>query len=95
MMPQDNDVLQMLADAALMSGRFGSASSALRALAKIQPGEPRIWAGLGHSYEALSEEAFAKLDSLAPSSPTGLRSPPSPGSCSVSFAALWHSSERR
>src|SRR5712691_2312244 len=46
-MPQDNDVLQMLADAALMSGKFGSASSALRALTKIQPGEPRIWAGLG------------------------------------------------
>jgi predicted Zn-dependent protease len=68
-MPQDNDVLQMLADAALMSGKFGPASSALRALAKIQPGEPRIWAGLGHSYEALSEEAFARLDSLAPGSP--------------------------
>src|SRR6266853_6031944 len=68
-MPQDNDVLQMLADAALMSGKFESASSALRALAKIQPGEPRIWAGLGHSYEALSEEAFARLDSLAPGSP--------------------------
>src|SRR5437773_2241083 len=68
-MPQDNDVLQMLADAALMSGKFGSASSALRALAKTQPGEPRIWAGLGHSYEALSEEAFAKLDLVAPGSP--------------------------
>jgi len=71
-MPQDKDVLQMLADAALMSGKFGSASSALRALATIEPGEPRIWAGLGHSYEALSEEAFAKLDSLAPGSPYGL-----------------------
>src|SRR5439155_6529110 len=68
-MPQDNEVLQMLADAGQMSGKFGSASSALRALAKIQPDEPRIWAGLGHSYEALSEEAFARLDSLAPGSP--------------------------
>src|SRR5258708_14817015 len=43
--------------------------SALRALAKMHPDEPRIWAGLGHSYEALSEEAFAKLDSIAPGSP--------------------------
>ncbi len=68
-MPQDNEVLQMLADAGLMSGKFGSASFALRALAKIQPGEPRIWAGLGRSYEGLSEEAFARLDSLAPGSP--------------------------
>jgi predicted Zn-dependent protease len=68
-MPQDNEVLPMLADAALMSGKFGTAASALRALSKVQPGEPRIWAGLGHSYEALSEEAFSKLDSLAPGSP--------------------------
>src|SRR5262245_51724619 len=68
-MPQDNEVLQMLADAALMSGKFGSASSALRALAKTHPDEPRVWAGLGHSYEALSGEAFAKLDSIAPGSP--------------------------
>ncbi len=44
-MPQDNEVLPMLADAALMSGKFGTASSALRALSKVQPGEPRIWAG--------------------------------------------------
>jgi predicted Zn-dependent protease len=41
-MPRDNEVPQMLADAALMSGKFGSASSALRALAKIHPDEPRI-----------------------------------------------------
>jgi predicted Zn-dependent protease len=68
-MPQDDEVLQMLADAALMSGKFTTASSALRALSKIQPGEPRIWAGLGRSYEALAEEAFARLDSLAPGSP--------------------------
>ena len=67
-MPQDNEVLQMLADAALMSGKFGSASSALRALAKIQPGEPRIWAGLGHSYEALSRKP-------SPGSFTGARFP--------------------
>jgi tetratricopeptide (TPR) repeat protein len=40
-----------------------------RASCVMPPGEPRIWAGLGHSYEALSEEAFARLDSLAPGSP--------------------------
>jgi predicted Zn-dependent protease len=68
-MPQDDEVLQMLADASQMSGKYVSAASALRALAKIQPGEPRIWAGLGHSYEALAEETFARLDSLAPGSP--------------------------
>lgn len=68
-LPQDAEILQMLADAALMSGKFGPATSALRALAKIQPAEPRIWAGLGRGYEALSEEAFAKLDSLDPGSP--------------------------
>jgi predicted Zn-dependent protease len=68
-MPQDNEVLQMLADAALMTEKFGTASSALRALVKVQPEEPRLWMGLGHSYEALSEDAFVRLDSLSPGSP--------------------------
>ncbi len=68
-MPQDSDVLRMLADAALTTGKFVTASSALRALAKVQPEEPGVWAGLGHSYEALAGEAFAKLDSLATGSP--------------------------
>jgi predicted Zn-dependent protease len=68
-LPQDVEILQMLADASLMSGKFGPATSALRTLSKLQPAEPRIWAGLGRGYEALSEEAFARLDSLDPASP--------------------------
>jgi predicted Zn-dependent protease len=71
-MPRDEKVLQMLGDAALMLGTFRSASSALRALSAAQPGEPHTWAGLGRSYEALSQEAFDKLTSLAPGSPYGL-----------------------
>jgi predicted Zn-dependent protease len=68
-MPEDRNVLRMLSDASLMSGEFESAASALRALARIQPDQPRVWAGLGRSYEALSGQAFSKLDSLAPGSP--------------------------
>src|SRR5262249_39829556 len=71
-MPQDNSVLQMLADAAQMSGKFGSAAPALRALAKSRPDEPRTWAGLGRTYEALAEDAFVRLDSTAPGSAYGL-----------------------
>ena len=67
-LPQDVEILEMLADASLLSGKFGRATSALRALAKLQPAGPRIWAGLGRGYEALAEEAFAKLDSLHPGS---------------------------
>lgn len=69
LMPQDNEILQMLADAALLSGKFGRASAALRTLAKMQPGEPRLWASLGRCYEALSEEAFTRLESVSPGSP--------------------------
>jgi len=36
------------------AGKFGSASSALRA-AEITLDEPRIWAGLGHTYERFRE----------------------------------------
>ena len=60
-----------------------------RASRVMPPGEPRIWAGLGHSYEALSEEAFARLDSLAPGSPCWLALAAETRLSSASFAALW------
>jgi predicted Zn-dependent protease len=68
-LPQDQEILRMLADAALMSGKFAVAAASLRSLAKMHPEESRIWADLGRSYEALSEEAFTRLDSLEPGSP--------------------------
>src|SRR5262245_3314672 len=67
-MPDDLQIVQMVADAGLMTHQWAAASVALRKLSEKQSGEPRVWFGLGHSYEGLADELYNKLDAQGRSS---------------------------
>lgn len=66
--PNDKETRQMLSDALVMLNRHGPASEQLKKLAGIDPQDPKTWYGLGQSYEALSQQAFEKLQKTAPES---------------------------
>jgi tetratricopeptide (TPR) repeat protein len=68
-MDQGNrDARGMLAGALFGLERFDRAAEQYRALAKISPGDPQSWFGLGKSYEALATRAFRELEKSAPKS---------------------------
>ncbi len=58
----------MLAGALFSLERFDQAAEQYRALAKISPGDPQAWFGLGKSYESLATRAFHELEKSAPKS---------------------------
>jgi tetratricopeptide (TPR) repeat protein len=58
----------MLAGALFSLERFDRAAEQYRALAKISPGDPQAWFGLGKSYESLATRAFQELETSAPKS---------------------------
>lgn len=68
-MPNDMELARMLAEAGLVAGRPQAVAVAFRTVVKLQPEVPRGWLELGRSYEALAEEAYAKLDAQAQGSP--------------------------
>ena len=64
-MPADVELARMLAEAGLVAERPHAVAVAFRTIVKAQPDVPRGWLELGRSYEALAEEAYAKLDAQA------------------------------
>ena len=66
--PNDKETRQMLADALVMTNRHGAAAEQLKRLAEIDPQDPKTWYELGQRYEALSQQAFEKLQKTAPGS---------------------------
>jgi len=58
----------MLAEALSALGRLGEAVEQYQRLAEVYPENPRVWYGLGRSYESLSGQAFEKLQESAPQS---------------------------
>ncbi len=67
--PDDVEGRSMLADALLMLDRYEAAVPHLRRLAAAQPDNPRAWYGLGRSYEAIAQAAFAALEKSGQDSP--------------------------
>jgi predicted Zn-dependent protease len=67
--PGDVEGRSMLADALLMLDRYQAAVPHLRKLAAAQPDNPRAWYGLGRSYEAVAQSAFAALEKSGQDSP--------------------------
>lgn len=66
--PNDANARLMLADALLAKGRWADAAEQYLASAQAIPDSPRVWSGLGHSYSALADENFSRLQSAAPGS---------------------------
>jgi predicted Zn-dependent protease len=66
--PADKQGRQMLADGLVMLGRFEEAAPELRKLAEVDPSEPKVWHGLGRSYEALAQKSFERLQQAFPES---------------------------
>jgi len=65
---ENREALQMLAEALFSLGRLEEASEQYKRLAEVYPERPEVWYGLGRSYESLSEQAFEKLQEIAPRS---------------------------
>ncbi len=63
--PADARPRAMLAEALLAAGRFDDAARQYRRLADGDEKNPKVWYGLGRSYEALAERAFTRLDRAA------------------------------
>src|SRR5260370_41735237 len=57
-----------LAGARFSLEHFDRSAEQYRGLAKISPGDPQAWFGLGKSYESLATRAFQELETSAPQS---------------------------
>ncbi len=68
-MPGNRDAQHMLAEAYLSSGGYEQATARFQTLTKMDSQNPRIWYGLGRSYEALSNRSFDQLERMDPESP--------------------------
>lgn len=66
--PIDYDARQIYADALSSLQRHEEAVQEYQKVLKGQPENPKAWYGIGTSFEALSNQYFDKLDSLAPES---------------------------
>jgi predicted Zn-dependent protease len=66
--PADAQARQMLVDALLMVGRLDEAASELEKAIAADKSSPRLWYGLGKTFEALAQRAFEQLQRAAPDS---------------------------
>ena len=66
----DHNRREMLANALLALGRSEQASKQFGKLSGLEPENPKVWYGLGRTYEALSRHAFAQLRKAAAESST-------------------------
>lgn len=67
-MPEEKSARQMLAEASFGLKRYETAAEHYRKLAESDSSDTKAWHGLGRSYEALAERAFAELEKTAPES---------------------------
>jgi predicted Zn-dependent protease len=66
--PTDRNGRLMLAEALLGSEQYEQALEQFRTTAEMLPASPRVWYGLGRTYDALAERALSELDRNAPDS---------------------------
>ena len=67
--PNERNARVMLAEALLAIERYDDATVQFQKARDLAPENPKVWYGLGRSFEALSARAFQQLDSAAPESP--------------------------
>jgi tetratricopeptide (TPR) repeat protein len=67
--PKNHELRGMLADALMTTGRFEQAAAQFRDLSNSVPDNPRVWYGLGMSYQGLAGAAFDRLQKIDSTSP--------------------------
>lgn len=67
--PANSNAIGMLAEAEASQKQFEQAALHFRELTSRQESDPRVWYGLGKSYESLANGAFERLNKVAPGSP--------------------------
>ena len=67
--PANKEARGMLADALMGAGRGEDAAAEYRKLGDATPNDPRVWYGLGKSYELVAATAFERLQKIDAQSP--------------------------
>ena len=67
--PRNLEAHRLLGDALLSLDRFPLAADEFEKLSLLDPDEPKVWDGLGVSYEGLARRNFDQLERTAPGSP--------------------------
>ncbi len=67
--PADAESRRMLAQAYATSGRPTDAAAELRTVTDLAPGLPGGWYGLGHAYNAVTQDAISRFDDQPEDSP--------------------------
>jgi tetratricopeptide (TPR) repeat protein len=67
--PANRDARGMLAGACMDTGRFEQAAEHYRKLTSAAPDDPRLWYGLGMSYQSIATTALDRLQKADPQSP--------------------------
>jgi predicted Zn-dependent protease len=66
--PNDKDARLLLAEALLGIEQYQLALEQYQHLSKLNPENPKVWNGLGLSYEGLASRSFEEVEKLAPES---------------------------
>jgi tetratricopeptide (TPR) repeat protein len=66
--PQDRNARLMLGEALLNLERYEEAETQFQKARALAPENPKVWYGLGRTFEALSESVFRQLESVNPDS---------------------------
>ena len=69
MRPQERNGLVMLAETLLNLGRYEEAAGHFERASELAPESPKVWYGLGRTFEALSESSFHQIENTHPESP--------------------------
>jgi tetratricopeptide (TPR) repeat protein len=64
--PRERNALSMLAESLFRLGRYEAAAGDYENAGQLAPESPRVWYGLGRTYEALSERAFHQIENASP-----------------------------
>jgi tetratricopeptide (TPR) repeat protein len=67
--PNNRDARGLLADALNGAAEFDEAAGQYRKLTDLAPDDPRVWYGLGMTYQSMAANSFERLQKLAPQSP--------------------------
>jgi len=67
--PQERNARLMLGEALLNLERYEEAETQFQKARALAPENPKVWYGLGRTFEALSESAFRQLENANPDSP--------------------------
>jgi predicted Zn-dependent protease len=67
--PNERNARAMLGEALLALDRYDEASDQFQKACDLAPANPKVWYGLGRSFEALSDRAFHRLEGAHPESP--------------------------